>query len=116
MDDKELAIALPAMLLMHYRGFDITHCLATTLSCGVILFIQKVPNLGKFLGKISYSFYLTHILTGWALLSGLSMITDNEIVMTWAIFIAIAFSFVCAYFFYNVVEKPTLKWARKVNF
>jgi peptidoglycan/LPS O-acetylase OafA/YrhL len=116
MDDKELAIALPAMLLMHYRGFDITHCLATTLSCGIILFIQKVPNLGKFLGKISYSFYLTHILTGWALLSGLSMQTDNEVVMTMAIFVAIAFSFFCAYFFYNVVEKPTLKWARKVKF
>jgi peptidoglycan/LPS O-acetylase OafA/YrhL len=115
-DDRELAIVLPAMLLMHYRGFDITHCLATTLSCGIILFIKNVPNLGKFLGKISYSFYLTHILTGWALLSGLSMQTNNEMLMTIGIFIAIAFSFVCAYFFYNLVEKPTLKWAKKVKF
>jgi peptidoglycan/LPS O-acetylase OafA/YrhL len=115
MTQQELAIALPALILVHYDGFDYTHGLATALSCAVILCFKKVGSWGKFLGKISYSFYLTHIFSGWAIVSGAAMMTKNETYLTIAVVIGIAFSVLFAHWFYNRVEKPTLDWVKRVG-
>lgn len=110
---KELAIILPAMLLMHYRGFDMTHCLATAIPCAIILFINKEWNWSKFIGKTSYSFYLTHVVTGWLLLDGAAEIAgENGWFMGTAIFVAVAFSLLFSKYFYDWVEEPTIQWGK----
>jgi peptidoglycan/LPS O-acetylase OafA/YrhL len=112
-ESRELAILLPALLLMHYDGFDYRHCLATAIPCAIILFVKAEWAWAKFLGKISYSFYLTHVLTGWLLLDGLMLIEDkNDWFTGFFILLAIAVSLVCAKFFYDWVEAPTLKWIK----
>ena len=113
MDEKELAVVLPALLLMHCRGFDWKHCLATTIPCAIILFAHAKWQWAKFIGKTSYSFYLTHILSGWLLLDGATLIAkDNGWFMGAAVLLAIAFSLLFAKYFYDWVEEPTLKWAK----
>ncbi|MBL7817451.1 MAG: acyltransferase [Saprospiraceae bacterium] len=112
-DEKELAIVLPAMLLMHYRGFDWRHCLATAIPCAIILFVNAEWKWAKFLGKTSYSFYLTHVVTGWLLLDGATEIAkDDGWFMGTAIIVAVAFSIWLSYYFYRWVEEPTLAWAK----
>ena len=109
---RELAFALPTMILLHWRGFDYTHGLATALCCGVILFVRRAPRFFLWLGKLSYSFYLTHVFSGWAIMSGISMQTQNPWLLSVGVVVALAGSFIFAKYFYDWVEKPTLQWAR----
>ena len=109
----ELGFILSALLFMHFKTFGYEHLLATAISCSIILFIKRVGSIGKFLGKISYSFYLTHLLTGWPLLSGLILLTKNTNCLTIGIFISIGVSVYGAKWFYDLVEKPTLAWAKR---
>ena len=112
-DEKELAIVLPALLLMHYRGFDWRHCLATAIPCAIILFVNAEWKWAKFIGKTSYSFYLTHVVSGWLLLDGAAEIAnDNGWFMGSAVIVAVGFSLFFAKYFYDWVEEPTLKWAK----
>ncbi len=112
-DNKELAIALPAILLMHCWGFDWRHCLATAIPCAIILFVNAEWKWAKFIGKTSYSFYLTHVFTGWLLLDGAAEIAkDNGWFMGAAVIAGVAVSLWFAKYFYHWVEEPTMKWAK----
>ena len=114
MGKKELAIALMVGLGIHHYQIDWELCAATVLPCAIILFVNKEWSWAKFLGKTSYSFYLTHISTGWMLLNGVVRYCgkDNEWLMSVVIFVAVAFSLFFANYFYKWVEVPTLKWGK----
>ena len=111
----ELAAVLAALLFAHFKAFNYEHCLATAISVGIILFVQKVGNWAKFLGKISYSYYLTHVFSGWTLLNGLAMLTKDPTILTIGVFVAVAVSIPFAQWFYAKVEEPTMVWAKKIG-
>ena len=111
----ELATILAALLFAHFKAFNYEHCLATAISVGIILFVKKVGNIGKFLGKISYSYYLTHVFSGWTLLNGLAMLTKDPTILTIGVFVAVLISIPFAQWFYNQVEQPTIMWAKGVK-
>ncbi len=111
----ELAAILAALLFAHLKAFNYEHCLATALSVGIILFIKEVGKIGKFLGKISYSYYLTHVFSGWTLLNGLAMLTKDPTILTIGVFVAVLISIPFAQWFYSKVEEPTMAWAKKVK-
>jgi peptidoglycan/LPS O-acetylase OafA/YrhL len=109
----ELAVILGALLFAHFKAFGYEHCLATAISVGIILFVKKVGSIGKFLGKISYSYYLTHVFSGWTLLNSLATFTKDPTITTIAVFAAVLVSIPFAQWFYNWVEAPTMAWAKK---
>jgi peptidoglycan/LPS O-acetylase OafA/YrhL len=72
----------------------------------------NLPGLG-FLGKISYSFYLLHMLIGttseFMLVKVIAPTTDaHKLLITALSFLA---SLVGAYFFYTLIEKPSMRLA-----
>jgi peptidoglycan/LPS O-acetylase OafA/YrhL len=111
----ELAAILAALLFAHFKAFNYEHCLATAISVAIILFVKEVGSIGKILGKISYSYYLTHVFSGWTLLNGLAMLTKDPTILTIGVFIAVLISIPFAQWFYNKVEQPTMAWAKKVS-
>jgi peptidoglycan/LPS O-acetylase OafA/YrhL len=111
----ELAVILSALLFAHFKAFGYEHCLATALSVGIILFVKEVGSMGKALGKISYSYYLTHVFSGWTLLNSLATFTRDPTILTFAVFAAVGISIPFAQWFYNWVEAPTMAWAKKVS-
>lgn len=111
----ELGVILGALLFSHFKAFGYEHCLATAISVAIILFVKEVGNIGKFLGKISYSYYLTHVFSGWTLLNSLATFTKDPTILTFAVFAAVAISIPFAQWFYNWVEEPTKAWAKKVS-
>ncbi len=112
----ELGVVLLALLFAHFKAFGYEHLVASTLSCAIILFIKQVGSAAQFMGKISYSFYLTHVFSGWTLLNSLKTYTQDPTIMTFAIFAALLVSVWFASWFYDRVEQPTLAWAKKIRF
>jgi peptidoglycan/LPS O-acetylase OafA/YrhL len=110
----ELALILGALLFAHFKAFGYEHCAATAISVAIILFVSTAGSIGKFLGKISYSFYLTHVFSGWTLLNSVATFTKDPTILTFTVFAAIGISIWFAQWFYNKVEQPTMAWAKKV--
>jgi peptidoglycan/LPS O-acetylase OafA/YrhL len=90
------------------------HLIATTLSVLVIEFLTHDFKVTSFMGKISYSMYLTHIFSGWWITSILMNVAHDELTRTAAVIVGIGVSIVFAKLYYDYVEKPTQEWARKV--
>lgn len=90
----DLSIALTTLLLIHYfKDFN--------------------PRIGNWLGKISYSLYLTHALVGLSFINLMSTrVTSNLgkfIIELIAFLITIIFSF----YFWKYIEKPSQDWSKK---
>lgn len=72
----------------------------------------------QFLGKTSYSLYLTHPEVGWKFISvGLLIpgIKTNSIGLSVLFILAVLVSIVFAYLFYLAVERPALNLAKKIK-
>lgn len=67
----------------------------------------------RFLGKLSYSLYLTHVLVVGSIGPILPRVGVSSPVAIAAIIIVI--SFLVAWAFWRVVEKPSMEWSRKVG-
>jgi peptidoglycan/LPS O-acetylase OafA/YrhL len=83
----------------------------------MVLFLVVKPTwkpLTK-VGEFSYSIYLTHGIFGSWLLYFTSWESYGNIRSAWLIVPAIIFSLAGAYAFYYVVEKPSIRWSKKVK-
>lgn len=90
------------------------HFTSITLSCFIIEFLNRRLRVTAYLGKISYSMYLTHIFSGWWVTSAMLKYPTAEMNKGIAVIIGILVSVIFARLFYEYVEKPTQEWARKV--
>jgi peptidoglycan/LPS O-acetylase OafA/YrhL len=82
----------------------------------VIVFVKKGNNWLDQLGEISYSFYLTH----WFVISTFNHFFYHDMrtpVGSVLFFLLIQVgSIVLAKLFYQVVEKPSLQWTKRVRY
>lgn len=91
----------------------------TILSLITLVLIEFFSNYSFFilnyLGKISYSLYLTHVFTGMLLLNLLSDYTsqffEKFLLLVLSVFIAIAF----AHIYYIFIEKPSHHLSKTIN-
>lgn len=83
---------------------------------GTICFLFKVPNFtaGNFLGKISYSTYLIHGITGgWFLY----FLTQWSGFPNWInIVFAIGFTVFCSWITYYLIENPSTYFSRRIKY
>lgn len=90
----DLGIAVCSLLVIHY-------------------FSQFQTKITLFLGKISYSLYLIHTLTGAAFINYLSHIYREPYQKLVVILLGFLISVGSAYIMYRYIEKPTHDYARK---
>lgn len=107
------ALWVIALSIIQYKiGWE--HFGAISVSCFIIEFVNVNWKPTAFLGKISYSLYLTHIFSGWWFCVLLVMVFQNEWIKDWVVLAGVGVSILFAKIFYDRVELPTQEWARKV--
>lgn len=95
-------------------GYAITAGL-TALSIYAVIAL-KAESLGswaplQFLGRISYSLYLTHLIGGWVVLSMALKVMPGWL----AVLLASAVAIGSAWIFHRLVEAPAIRWSRLVS-
>jgi len=91
----------------HGAGFGVAHGAAALFSALAVLLPWNGYQWTRFLGKISYSLYLTHILVG-ARIINLSLRFHEGWIVRGAFFIAaLAVSTLFAWCFYKMIENPS---------
>lgn len=95
-------------------GYAITAGLTALSIYGVIAFRRE--SFGswapiQFIGQISYSLYLTHLIGGWVVLSIAVKYVPGWLALLLAAGVAIA----SAWIFHRLVEAPAVRWSRLVS-
>ena len=109
----ELLLLIVIILVATYQAMGITHFMAIAGSAAVVLCCNKMWSWASNIGKISYSIYLTHVFSGWAVCELARLLTQNQDLIALSIFFATAVSIFFAKYFYDFVEAPTQSWSRK---
>lgn len=106
--------------IVQSSGFTITCIIISTLllEVGKANRMQDFLNWQplQFLGRISYSLYLTHnIVVGSVFFLGFKYLTPNLSTEIICLFVAVIASLCFAAIIYELVEKPSIKLSRKVK-
>lgn len=90
--------------------------LVAILSFSLVVFLPTSFSFLSFTGKISYSYYLVHGLTGgWFLYFNLNSVWFNN--YPWVlILVALLISWCGAFLMYLCIEKPSIRLSKKINY
>lgn len=106
-----LCIAISIVVL------PLKHAIAGMATILIINFLPNITNgVLEFLGKISYSLYLIHQLTGKALINVLSYKFRADYQKPLVIIGGYLFAVLAAYVFYRVIEKPSQKLSARIKY
>ena len=110
-----IMIALGALSLYPYG--DLTSVVMTILSIFILLKYPITNNyikkIGKFLGNISYSLYVSHLPIYFLLYLALTEYTGTYKFFNRVYWVAIPIVVFLSYFIYKLVEEPTLHWIKQ---
>lgn len=107
-----LALLLFNYFILHANFWQIGFIL---IACSVLFFEKPIWKLLTHLGDISYSFYLTHGLSGGTFLY-FTQYRVHSIEAKLSLFIAaLGISLLFATIFYRFIEVPSRKWASSIN-
>lgn len=73
----------------------------------------NAPLWGRFLGDVSYSLYLFHMLTGAALLASLNAIPASSWLRAPLVIVALGLSLSAAWLAFRLIEAPAMRWAKR---
>ncbi len=115
---KNLFLGLITILLvLGYLKGGIQTPICAVISIGFILLVKKPIKPLIFLGTISYSLYLIHTPFGT---DGLINFSQNyvvsEIGRVGLLFLFLPITIFAAWLFYHTIEKPSMKWSKKVSY
>ena len=112
----ETLVLITFCLLMDYREQNMASLVMAAFGAWAIIFLKSKWVVTDFLGKISYSLYLTHHSVGMRFLN-LSMRLQPNVAGRLMLFFAdLLFCILIAWIFYLVIEKPSLQWAEKLRY
>lgn len=95
----------------------ISNAIAGLLTILIINFLPNFTNnILDFLGKISYSLYLLHPITGKAFINVLSYKFHASYQKPIVIITGYLLTLIAAYIFYRIIEKPSLKLSHKIQY
>lgn len=110
-----LMAIVSGVLVNYFLGFESVIIAIITLTV-----VHYIPNFRQkqfgFLGKISYSLYLIHGITGSAIINVLSHYFKETYQKPIVVFIGLGFSVFCAYGLYILIEKPSQKLASSIKY
>ncbi|WP_042280698.1 acyltransferase family protein [Candidatus Protochlamydia sp. R18] len=122
----QLFLFFTAMLLFYVIGKNEDILITSAVALSIQLCIKKNKLHSylssypfQYLGKISYSLYLTHWCVGTKLISLISYALNtgiNEIPASILLIMGTLPSLAVAHIFYHYIEQPCLHWSRKIKF
>lgn len=89
---------------------------AAVLPLALLALPVPVPRWGRFLGDISYSLYLFHMVTGAALLTGLNAVSLSSEIRGALVFVALAISLGASCLAFRWIELPAMNWAKRFSY
>ncbi len=104
-------LVVGVLIIAYFHSISISIFSIGTLVA--ILTLKREMKLGKWLGKISYSLYLTHGLIGGNFLYFTVRYVHSEINLLLLVVLAIVFSIIFAVIFNKYVEEPSRKLSKK---
>lgn len=106
-------LAVTAFDIVMKDHYSLTAGLTALSIYAVITLDAKVGTSAplQFLGRISYSLYLTHLIFGWLALRVAEAFVPVEV----ALIIGIAVAIVSAWVFYLFIERPSVGWSKVVE-
>jgi peptidoglycan/LPS O-acetylase OafA/YrhL len=111
---KETLIFLVLIILISFTKQPLRTLPPAFFTVACILYINIDTKITNFLGKISYSLYLTHATVGQRLIFQSFNFIHSPILRTFWVFFAIALAILVAYIYYLVIEKPFMKLSKKI--
>jgi peptidoglycan/LPS O-acetylase OafA/YrhL len=103
-----------AILVLYNQGI-LDFSIALTTLLGIHFLRDFNPKLGNWLGKISYSLYLTHALVGLSFINLMSSRVTSNIGKLIVELIAFTMTLIFSYFFWKYVENPSQNWSKKIK-
>lgn len=119
---KQLTKQLFIFLLLIITGLAfLKHGMGCVISLlfaiGFIQFVNKSFSPLIFLGTISYSLYLLHVPLGTdGFINFLQNYITSEGGRIWLMLAALPFIIICSWVFYLILEKPSMKLAKKIKY
>jgi peptidoglycan/LPS O-acetylase OafA/YrhL len=115
LDRRLMLIILAIFILLCKYQMSSSRMLFALFACILILFIEFRFDFTDFLGKVSYSLYISHILLFDVFYALYSRLIDVKMPFAKEIFVIglIPISILFAYLFYRLAEEPAIELARK---
>lgn len=111
-EKRELLILILINWVLMYFSMAPYGIMVAVFTTFVLLFYRKKFVITEYLGKISYSFYLTHmIVSGWMMVFLKDRLEDGWL----ATGVRLVLSLVVASVFYYIIERPSVKLAGKIR-
>jgi peptidoglycan/LPS O-acetylase OafA/YrhL len=96
-----------------WRMDGISAACAALIPLGFLALPMTAPRWGRFLGDVSYSLYLFHLVTGAALLSALGALPLSTNLRATLVIVALAISIAAAWIAFRLIEAPAIRWAKR---
>lgn len=116
LSSKQFGILMMVLFILLFGMFDQRYVVAALLPFFFVFYIDLDDKLSKFLGKISYSLYLVHIPIGGRVINLIETFTQNELLRSLGVFVAIIVSIFASWIFFKVIEEPAIKWAKRISY
>lgn len=112
---NEYGILMAICIIVSLIVLPLSETIAGLFAILIIHYLPMYTNkaLG-FLGEISYSLYLLHLITGGALINLLAHKFNESYEKPIVIFIGYLMSVFFAYIFYRIIESPSRRWSKRI--
>ncbi|HMT27945.1 MAG TPA: acyltransferase [Bacteroidia bacterium] len=113
-----MSYASIALMLICYAQQGLPTSFAAIITFLVIAYVQFSHPVTNFLGKISYSLYITHHFAGIAsefILRNLTGMEVSEPVKVLMVFVYTGIAIIFAWMFYMLIEKPFIHLSQKIK-
>jgi len=112
----EFGLMVLITLVLIFVKFDKRYLIAALLPYFFIMYFDFSNKFSRFLGNISYSLYLIHIPIGGRIINLTSTFTDDELIRSIFVFVAMAVSIFASWIFFKLIEKPTMMLSKRLTY
>lgn len=113
----ETLVVVALCLIVGVLNLPVSYIVAGFITLLIIHYIPYYTNkVLFFLGEISYSLYLLHLITGAAMINLLSHKFKLAYQKPFVIIGGYLLSVACSYVFYRIIEKPSQKLSSKIRY
>jgi peptidoglycan/LPS O-acetylase OafA/YrhL len=109
-----LLLLISSLIITYLHSIEIMIFSIATVF--LILTVKNEIKWGNWLGKISYSLYLTHGLVGGNFLYLTVRHTESPVHLMILVILALFFSIIFAFLFNKFIEEPSRKWSQIIFF